>query len=78
MDRDDHYLPYIRGGGRNGKGGFIDTNIVPELDDISDEQVQYILSVWMRAYCEERGWEFSIGDNVEIVDAVREITSYQP
>ena len=23
----------------------------------------------MRAYCEERGWEFSIGDNVDLVDA---------
>ena len=70
VDLKNHYLPKIRGANSNGKVGFIDTNIVPELDDISNEQVKYILSVWMRAYCEERGWEFSIGDNVEIVDAI--------
>ena len=49
VDLKNHYLPKIRGANSNGKVGFIDTNIVPELDDISNEQVKYILSVWMRA-----------------------------
>ena len=65
----DHYLPELRGNNNNGKGGFIDTNILPEPGgDISDAKVLEVFS-WMRAYWEESGEEYTIGDNVDIVDA---------
>jgi hypothetical protein len=65
----DHYLPELRGNNNNGKGGFIDTNILPEPGgDISDAKVLEVFS-WMRAYYEESGVEYMIGNNVDIVDA---------
>lgn len=73
----DHHLPRIHGGNNNGVGGFVDTNIVPEPDgDISDAIVLDVIS-WMREYWEESGEEYSIGDNVEIVDATTLALMYE-
>ena len=73
----NHHLPKIRGGNANRKKGFIDTNIVPELDgDISDAIVLDVIS-WMREYWEESGEEYTIGDNVKIVDATTLALMYE-
>ena len=73
----DHHLPSLRGSNNNGKRGFLDTNILPEPGGIiSDAKVLEVFS-WMRAYCEERGWTFMIGDNVEIIDATTLALMYE-